>query len=122
MVGFHMAYCLYLLGGGDRAGDGRVVEIERGRAHIHRAAAGTSAYAAYLDGRASREAQEASAEATTAPADVNFSIKSLASAFSGFRRVSQLAAWGLASGEPDAVARADALFATRHAPHSPDHF
>lgn len=65
---------------------------------------------------------EASAEATTAPADVSFSIKSLASAFSGFRRVGQLAAWGLASGEADAVARADALFATRHAPHSPDHF
>ena len=45
-------------------GDGRVVELERGRAHIHRAAAGTSAYATYLDGRASRQAGEASAEAT----------------------------------------------------------
>jgi ATP-binding cassette subfamily F protein uup len=45
-------------------GDGRVVELDRGRAHVHRAAAGSSAYAAYLDGRAAREAQEASAEAT----------------------------------------------------------
>jgi predicted acetyltransferase len=65
---------------------------------------------------------EAEVSATTDPADVQFSIKSLSSAFSGFRRVSQLAGWGLAEGEPDAIARADVLFATRHAPHSPDHF
>jgi ATP-binding cassette subfamily F protein uup len=45
-------------------GAGRVVEIERGRAHVHRADAGTSAYAAYLDGRTRREAEEASTEAT----------------------------------------------------------
>ncbi len=58
---------------------------------------------------------------TTAP-DLTFTIKSLSSAFSGFRRISQLAAWGLVQGPAEAVARADVLLATRHAPHSPDHF
>jgi len=56
------------------------------------------------------------------PPDLTFTIKSLASAFSGFRRVRQLANWGLVDGSEDAIARADVLFATRHAPHSPDHF
>jgi len=45
-------------------GDGRVVEIDGGRGHIHRAAEGASAYAAYLAGRADRHEQEASREAT----------------------------------------------------------
>lgn len=45
-------------------GEGRVVELERGRSYIHRAAAGTSAYAAYLEGRAARHAQAESEEAT----------------------------------------------------------
>lgn len=44
--------------------DGRVVELERGSGHIHRAAAGTSAYAAYLEGRAARQARAESEEAT----------------------------------------------------------
>jgi predicted acetyltransferase len=65
---------------------------------------------------------EAEVRATTDPAEVQFSIKSLSSAFSGFRRVSQLAAWGLVEGDAGAIARADAIFATPHAPHSPDHF
>ena len=54
--------------------------------------------------------------------EVTFTIKSLASAFSGFRRVRQLSNWGLAEGSDQTIDRADALFATRHAPHSPDHF
>jgi ATP-binding cassette subfamily F protein uup len=45
-------------------GDGRVVELEQGRAHVHRAAAGTSAYATYLEGRADRHARAESEEAT----------------------------------------------------------
>ncbi len=45
-------------------GDGRVVEIERGTAYVHRAAAGASAYATYLDGRAERDARAESEEAT----------------------------------------------------------
>ncbi len=45
-------------------GDGRVVEIERGSGYVHRSAAGASAYAAYLEGRAARHEREASEEAT----------------------------------------------------------
>ena len=45
-------------------GEGRIVEIERGRGYIHRAAAGTSAYAGYLEGRAARHEQAASEEST----------------------------------------------------------
>lgn len=67
-------------------------------------------------------AGEAEVTPVSAPAEVNFSIRSLSSAFSGHRRVSQLAAWGLISGSDDAIRRADELLATRHAPHSPDHF
>ena len=45
-------------------GDGRVVEIERGVGYVHRAEAGTSAYATYLAGRAARHEQAASEEST----------------------------------------------------------
>ena len=64
----------------------------------------------------------ATVQETAAAAEISFSIKTLSSAFSGFRRVGQLAAWGLIEGDTAAIGRADALFATRHAPHSPDHF
>jgi ATP-binding cassette subfamily F protein uup len=45
-------------------GEGRIVEIERGKGYVHRAAAGTSAYATYLEGRAARHEHAASEEAT----------------------------------------------------------
>ncbi len=45
-------------------GAGRVVEIERGTGYVHRADAGTSAYATYLAGRAARHEQAASEEST----------------------------------------------------------
>ena len=45
-------------------GEGRIVEIERGKGYIHRAAPGASAYATYLEGRAARHEQAASEEAT----------------------------------------------------------
>ncbi|MFP5487361.1 MAG: ABC-F family ATP-binding cassette domain-containing protein, partial [Acidimicrobiia bacterium] len=45
-------------------GDGRIVELEHGRGYVHKAAAGTSAYATYLEGRAARHEQTASEEAT----------------------------------------------------------
>jgi ATP-binding cassette subfamily F protein uup len=45
-------------------GEGRVVEIEGGRGHVHRAAVGASAYAAYLDGRAARHEQASEQEST----------------------------------------------------------
>jgi ABC transport system ATP-binding/permease protein len=45
-------------------GDGRVVEIERGTGYVHKASTGTSAYAAYLEGRAARHEQAAAEEST----------------------------------------------------------
>ena len=45
-------------------GDGRIVELDRGRGYVYRAAAGTSAYAAYLEGRTARQARAESEEAT----------------------------------------------------------
>ena len=49
-------------GGG--SGSGRVVELDRGGAYVHRAAAGASAYTTYLDGRAAREERDAQQEST----------------------------------------------------------
>jgi predicted acetyltransferase len=65
---------------------------------------------------------EAEVSRVSSAADITFRIKSLSAAFSGFRRVRQLAAWGLVEGSVSAIDRADGLLATRHAPHSPDHF
>jgi predicted acetyltransferase len=72
--------------------------------------------------RLSVSAGQASVERVNAAADVTFGIKTLSSAFTGFRRVRQLANWGLIDGDPAALELADRLFATRHAPHCPDHF
>lgn len=54
--------------------------------------------------------------------DIQLSVKALASLYVGRRSARELSAWGLLDGNQDAVLRADALFATRHAPHCPDHF
>ena len=56
------------------------------------------------------------------PTDIQLSVKALASLFAGRRSARELSAWGLLEGDEDAVLRADVLFATRHAPHCPDHF
>ena len=45
-------------------GPSRVVELDAGTSHIHHAAAGTSAYATYLDARAERIEREAAEEST----------------------------------------------------------
>jgi ATP-binding cassette subfamily F protein uup len=45
-------------------GEARVIEIERGTGYVYKAAAGASAYAAYLDAQAARHEQAASEEAT----------------------------------------------------------
>ena len=58
----------------------------------------------------------------TGVADIQLSVKALASLYAGRRSARELFAWGLLDGDEDAVLRADALFATRHAPHCPDHF
>jgi ATP-binding cassette subfamily F protein uup len=49
---------------GRGAGTGKVVELAGGRGFVHVAKTGESAYAAYLEGRAEREARDASVEAT----------------------------------------------------------
>ena len=54
--------------------------------------------------------------------DLRLSVKALALLYTGRRSARELAAWGMLEGEPAAVRRADALFATPHAPHCPDHF
>ena len=57
-----------------------------------------------------------------AATDIEISVKALASLYVGRRSARELSAWGLLTGDADAVRRADALFATRYAPHCPDHF
>ena len=59
---------------------------------------------------------------SSANAELTLSLKALASMYSGYRRARDLAGWGYLSGDTAAVRRADAIFATRHAPHCPDHF
>ena len=54
--------------------------------------------------------------------DIALSSKALASLYTGFRSATALASWGLLVGDRRAIAKADALFRTRHAPHTPDHF
>ncbi len=46
------------------AGEGRIVELESGAAYQHRAEAGSSAYAVYLEGRQARHEQAAQDEST----------------------------------------------------------
>ena len=55
-------------------------------------------------------------------ADLTMSAKTLALLYTGFESAQQLASWGLIEGDDDAVRRADAIFATAHMPHCPDHF
>ena len=57
----------------------------------------------------------------TAP-QVSMSIKTLALAFSGRYSIRQLLGWGLVEGDSKALNQLDALFATRFAPHCPDHY
>ncbi len=54
--------------------------------------------------------------------DVTVTVKALASLYTGLRPARQLRAWGLLDGDDVGVDRVDALFATAHAPHCPDHF
>ena len=54
--------------------------------------------------------------------DIELSSKALASLYTGFRSATELANWGLLAGDRRALAKADALFRTRYAPHTPDHF
>ena len=54
--------------------------------------------------------------------DIETDIKTLTSLYTGFRSARQLSSWGLLKADPEAIMAADAIFATPHAPHCPDHF
>jgi len=54
--------------------------------------------------------------------EIELSSKALASLYTGFRSATELANWGMLDGDQKAIAKANAVFRTRHAPHTPDHF
>ena len=64
----------------------------------------------------------AHAKASRETPDMRLNVKALASLWSGFRSATELARWGFVEGDRQALARADDVFRTRHAPHCPDHF
>lgn len=57
-----------------------------------------------------------------ATADLDLSVNALASLLTGFRSATRLERAGMLSGDPAAVRRADAIFATAYAPHMPEGF
>ena len=61
-------------------------------------------------------------EAAGATADLDLSINALASLLTGFRSATRIERAGMLSGDPGAVRRADAIFATAYAPHMPEGF
>lgn len=65
---------------------------------------------------------EAVANTTKQSADVEISVKALSSLFSGMCSARELASWGMVSGDTMSLAVLDGLFASRHAPHCPDHY
>ncbi len=62
------------------------------------------------------------AEKTDATADIELSLKTLASLYTGFRSARDLANWGLLRGDEKSVGLADLIFKTPASPHCPDHF
>ena len=97
--------------GYDEAGE---IRVELGREELTPWNAGTYLVATSPEG--------AKVSRSAASPDVQMSIKTLASLYTGFRTARELASWGLISGSEHAIRRADALFRTRHAPHCPDQF
>ncbi len=61
-------------------------------------------------------------EAAGTAADLDLSINALASLLTGFRSATRIERAGMLSGDPAAVRRADAIFATAYAPHMPEGF
>ncbi len=54
--------------------------------------------------------------------DIQVDIRTLAALYSGQHGARTLSHWGLLSGEPQAISRAEQLFQSEFAPHCPDHF
>ena len=65
---------------------------------------------------------ESASTRDVANGDLQTNARGLALLFAGRERASTLRAWGLVEGSDTAIATADRLFATRHAPHCPDHY
>lgn len=61
-------------------------------------------------------------EAAGATADLDLSINALASLLTGFRSATRIERSEMLPGDPGAVRRADAIFATVYAPHMPEGF
>ena len=57
-----------------------------------------------------------------APADIQLSLKALASLYTGFRSARDLANWGFLNGDEKSVASAEQIFKTPSTAHCPDHF
>ena len=76
------------------------------------------------DGSYRLTVSDGSAQVTRISTPTDFSIdrKHLASVWCGRHRLSTLANWGMVSGDPAAIRRADTLLATEYQPHCPDHF
>ena len=68
------------------------------------------------------ESMDARVTPVTSPPEVTLSIKTLTGLFSGMYDAQTLANWGMLQGEPEAIAKATAVFATRFRPHCPDHY
>lgn len=68
------------------------------------------------------EAGEVHVSATQRSADVHTTVKCLAAMFTGARRATDLYHWGLLDADPNLLPQLDRLFATRYAPHCPDHY
>jgi len=59
---------------------------------------------------------------SNARTDATLPVKALGSLFVGMRSARRLRSWGLVDGADEAIDRLDGLFATRFAPHAPDHY
>ncbi len=109
----------------------RVVDVERALAERGYSSAGTLTLGIAADdltpwnaGTYRIEVGEDGARVTrtTREPEMVTSVRAIAQLYAGTFSASRLAAWGFAEGPAAVLARADALFATAHAPHCPDHF
>jgi len=109
----------------------RVVDVEAALAARGYSAEGSIVLGVPSDGlapwnegsyRLEVEGGESRVTRTSDAPEIVVPVKALASAFSGFRRMTTLRNWGMVEGDREAIERADRLFATRFAPHCPDFF
>jgi predicted acetyltransferase len=59
---------------------------------------------------------------TDAKPDIQLSLKTLASMYTGYRSAKDLSNWGFLKGDDRSIGQANVLFETASAPHCPDHF